>query len=53
LQGPLVLMRAAFAPADSWHLAYGALASTLWLGAGAWLCRRSFQRFVVGQAGSN
>jgi fluoroquinolone transport system permease protein len=51
LQGPLVLMQAAFAPAAAWLVSYGALASVLWLGAGAWLCRRSFQRFVVGRAG--
>jgi fluoroquinolone transport system permease protein len=50
LQGPLVLMQAAFAPVAAWRIGYGALASTLWLGAGAWLCRRSFQRFVVARA---
>jgi fluoroquinolone transport system permease protein len=49
LQGPLLLLQAAFAPADAWLLAYGALASALWLGVGAWQCRRSFQRFVVGR----
>jgi fluoroquinolone transport system permease protein len=52
LHGPMLLLRAAFAPVPAWQLAYGVLASALWLGAGAWLCRRSFQRFVVGQAGS-
>jgi fluoroquinolone transport system permease protein len=51
LQGPMLLMRAAFAPADTWQLVYSALASVLWLGAGAWLSQRSFQRFVVGRAG--
>ena len=52
LQGPLVLLQAAFAPIAAWQLLYAALASALWLGIGAWLCRRSFQRFVVGRAGS-
>jgi fluoroquinolone transport system permease protein len=51
LHGPMLLLRAAFAPAPAWQLAYGVLASALWLGVGAWLCRRSFQRFVVGRAG--
>ena len=50
LQRPMLLMRAAFAPAEPWQLAYSVLASALWLGVGAWLCRRSFQRFVVGRA---
>jgi fluoroquinolone transport system permease protein len=52
LAGPMLLLRAAFAPAETRHLVYGTLASALWLGAGAWLCRRAFQRFVVGRAGS-
>jgi fluoroquinolone transport system permease protein len=51
LQGPMLLMRAAFAPTDAWQLVYSALASALWLGVGAWLSQRSFQRFVVGRAG--
>jgi fluoroquinolone transport system permease protein len=51
LQGPMLLLRAAFAPAAAWQIAYAALASALWLGIGAWLCRRSFQRFVIGRAG--
>jgi fluoroquinolone transport system permease protein len=53
LQAPLVLMRAAFTPVAAWQLAYGMLASAMWLCAGAWLCRRMFQRFVVGRAGAN
>jgi fluoroquinolone transport system permease protein len=53
LQGPLVLMQAAFAPAAAWQVIYGVLASALWLGATAWLCRRAFQRFIVGRAGGN
>ncbi len=52
LQGPMLLVRAAFAPAEPWQLIYAVLASALWLGVGAWLCRRSFQRFVVGRTGS-
>jgi fluoroquinolone transport system permease protein len=53
LQGPLILMRAAFGPLAAWQLVYGLLASALWLGAGAWLCRRTYQRFVAGRAGVN
>lgn len=53
LQGPMLLVRAAFAPIETWQLIYGALASALWLGVGAWLCRRSFQRFVVDRAGGS
>ena len=49
LQGPMLLLRAAFTPADAWQLAYGVLASALWLGVGTWLCQRTFQRFVVGR----
>lgn len=52
LGGPMLLLRAAFTPASAWQLASGTLASALWLSAGAWLCRRSFQRFVIGRAGS-
>jgi hypothetical protein len=51
LGGPMLLLRAAFVPAELWQLAYGTLASALWLGAGAWLCQRSFQRFMIGRAG--
>jgi fluoroquinolone transport system permease protein len=47
LQGPLLLMRAAFEPRAGWEVAYGGLASALWLGAGYWLCRRSFWRFAA------
>lgn len=52
LQGPMLLLRAAFEPVEAWQLAYAVLASALWLGVGAWLCWRIFQRFVIGRAGS-
>jgi fluoroquinolone transport system permease protein len=51
LQGPVLLLRAAFAPLAAWQLIYSVLASALWLCAGAWLCHRSFQRFVIGRVG--
>jgi len=53
LQGPLLVMRAAFGPLAAGQLAYGVLYPALWIGlTGAW-SRRAFRRFVVAPAGAH
>jgi len=51
LHAPLVLLRAAFAPAPAWEWAYGVGYSLLWLAAALAACRQAFHRFVVGREG--
>jgi fluoroquinolone transport system permease protein len=52
VQPALVLMRAAFAPAQPWEIVYGVAGSLFWLGLSLLLARRSFARFVVRAAGT-
>jgi hypothetical protein len=51
VQPALVLMRAAFAPAPPWQIAYGVLGSLFWLWVASIWARHSFSRFVVRTAG--
>ncbi|MBN1886975.1 MAG: hypothetical protein JW850_03260 [Thermoflexales bacterium] len=51
LQAPLVLVRAAFQPADAWQLVYGLGYSAVWIGLLYHLSRRIFLRFIVAKEG--
>ncbi len=51
LQGPLVLMQAAFESLPAWQLIYGVLYSALWVGVAFVITQRSFHRFVIRKEG--
>lgn len=51
LQPALVLIRAAFTPADAGALAYGVGGALVWVGISFYGARRSFYRFVIRRAG--
>jgi fluoroquinolone transport system permease protein len=51
VQAPLLVLRAAFQPIELWQWLYSLLYGGLWLGAMLLLSERSFQQFVVRQAG--
>lgn len=51
LSAPLLLMQAAFQPLAAWQMLYAVLYAGLWIGLIALWSRRTFDRFVVAQAG--
>jgi fluoroquinolone transport system permease protein len=51
-QGSLLLLRAAFAPVETWQLAYGVLYLTAWLLLLAPLTRPAFDRRLLGRRGA-
>ena len=51
LQGPLLVMAAAFGPVDAALLLYGVLYSALWIVLFAAWSQRRFRRFIVARAG--
>lgn len=52
LQAPLLLMRAAYYPAEPWQLLYGVGYAGLWVAVGYFVSKRAFHRFVVAKEGS-
>jgi fluoroquinolone transport system permease protein len=51
LQGPLVLMQAAFEALPAWQIAYGVLYAMLWAGVAYVFGRRAFHQFAVTKEG--
>lgn len=51
-QAPLVLLKGAFYPLQSWEWVYGIAYSGLWISLGFVWSRRAFQRFVVARTGA-
>ncbi len=51
LLGPLLLMRAAFAPIPAWQLVYGVIYPGIWIAVLYPLARRAFQRFIIRREG--
>lgn len=47
LEAPLMLMRAAYLPFESWQIVYGILYSLFWIGIIYLLCRRAFRRYIL------
>lgn len=52
LQAPLLLMRAAYHPAEPWQLLYGVGYAGLWVAVGYFVSKRTFHRFIVAKEGS-
>jgi fluoroquinolone transport system permease protein len=53
LQGPLILMTAAFGPAPAWEWAYGLLYPVLWIVAVSLWSQRAFDCFIVAREGAH
>lgn len=51
LHGPLLLLNGGFTPLEPWQLAYGLLASVVWVGAAFWWCLRAFEQHVIQNGG--
>lgn len=47
LQAPLMVMKAAFVPIETWQLVYGVLYSVFWIGALYFLAQRTFLSFII------
>jgi fluoroquinolone transport system permease protein len=50
-QAPLLLLRAAFFPLETWQFVYAAAYSLFWIGLFSWWAGTSFQRFVIRKEG--
>ncbi|MCD1293883.1 ABC transporter [Methanocella sp. CWC-04] len=53
MQAPLILMKAAFVPVETWQLAYGVLYSLVWIVVAFVLSKRAFNKHIVNRIGGN
>lgn len=53
MQAPLVLMKAAFMPVETWQLAYGVLYSIIIIAVAFVLSKRAFNKHIVNREGGN
>lgn len=51
LQAPLLLLKAAFQPVETWQLFYGVLYSVVWMALLYVLAQRTFQSLIIGKEG--
>ncbi|CAJ36392.1 fluoroquinolone export ABC transporter permease subunit [Methanocella arvoryzae] len=53
MQAPLLVMKAAFVPVESWQLAYGVLYSLIVIAVAFVLSKRAFDRHIINRKGGN
>lgn len=53
VQAPMMIMKAAFMPVETWQLAYGVVYSLVLIGVAFLLSKRAFNRHIVNRQGGN